>query len=88
MIVEFVQFKYPPGWSREQILADARTSVPRWRCRSTARLNPRLIARVRTTAMTTSTATVRIWRGCRSVTNAVRNDGFCVSGEGTTAPEG
>ena len=31
MIVEFVQFKYPPGWSREQILADARTSVPRWR---------------------------------------------------------
>jgi hypothetical protein len=25
MIVEFVQFKYPPGWSREQILADART---------------------------------------------------------------
>ena len=31
MIVEFVQFKYPPGCSREQILADARTSVPRWR---------------------------------------------------------
>jgi len=31
MIVEFVQFKYPPGRSREQILADARTSVPRWR---------------------------------------------------------
>lgn len=31
MIVEFVQFRYPPGWSRDQILADARTSVPRWR---------------------------------------------------------
>ena len=31
MIVEFVQFKYPPGWTREQILEDARTSVPRWR---------------------------------------------------------
>ena len=31
MIVEYVQFKYPAGWTREQILADARTSVPRWR---------------------------------------------------------
>ena len=31
MIVEVVQFKYPEGWTREQIVADARTSVPRWR---------------------------------------------------------
>ena len=31
MIVEFVQFKYPPGWTREAILEDARTTVPRWR---------------------------------------------------------
>ena len=30
MIVEFVQFKYPPGLTREQILADGRTTVPRW----------------------------------------------------------
>ena len=31
MIVEVVQFNYPQGWSREKIVADARTSVPRWR---------------------------------------------------------
>jgi len=31
MIVEFVQFNYPPGWTREQILEDARTTIPRWR---------------------------------------------------------
>jgi hypothetical protein len=31
MIVEFVQFTYPPGLSREQILDDARTTIPRWR---------------------------------------------------------
>lgn len=31
MIVEFVQFRYPPGLTREQILEDARTTVPRWR---------------------------------------------------------
>lgn len=31
MIVEYVQFKYPPGLTREQILEDARTTVPRWR---------------------------------------------------------
>jgi len=31
MIVEFVQFKYPPGLTREQILEDGRTTIPRWR---------------------------------------------------------
>src|ERR1700720_4978144 len=31
MIVEFVQFTYPPGLTREQILEDARTTIPRWR---------------------------------------------------------
>ncbi len=31
MIVEFVQFSYPPGMTREQILEDARTTIPRWR---------------------------------------------------------
>jgi hypothetical protein len=31
MIVEFVQFNYPPGWTREQILEDGRSTVPRWR---------------------------------------------------------
>ena len=31
MIVEFVQFTDPPGLSREQILDDARTTIPRWR---------------------------------------------------------
>jgi len=31
MIVEFVQFKYPSGLTREQILEDARTTIPRWR---------------------------------------------------------
>jgi hypothetical protein len=31
MIVEVVEFKYPDGWTREQIVADARTTVPRWR---------------------------------------------------------
>jgi hypothetical protein len=31
MIVEFVQFTYPHGLTREQILEDARTTVPRWR---------------------------------------------------------
>jgi len=29
MIVEFVQFTYPPGMTREQIL-EARTTIPRW----------------------------------------------------------
>jgi hypothetical protein len=31
VIVEFVQFEYPPGLTREQILEDARTTVARWR---------------------------------------------------------
>jgi hypothetical protein len=31
MIVEFVQFTYPPGLTREQILEDARPTIPRWR---------------------------------------------------------
>ena len=31
MIVEYVQFNYPPGLTREQILEDARTTIPRWR---------------------------------------------------------
>jgi hypothetical protein len=31
MIVEHVQFTYPPGMTREQILEDARTTIPRWR---------------------------------------------------------
>ena len=31
MIVEFVQFKYPAGMSREDILADGRTTIQRWR---------------------------------------------------------
>ena len=31
MIVEFVQFTYPPVLTREQILEDARTTIPRWR---------------------------------------------------------
>lgn len=31
MIVEYVQFRYPPGMTREQILDDARTTIPRWR---------------------------------------------------------
>jgi len=31
MIVEFVQFNYPPGLTREQILEDGRTTIPRWR---------------------------------------------------------
>ena len=31
MIVEFVQFTYPRGLTREQILDDARTTIPRWR---------------------------------------------------------
>lgn len=31
LIVEFVQFTYPPGLTRQQILEDARTTVPRWR---------------------------------------------------------
>jgi len=30
MIVEYVQFKYPEGMTREQILADGRTTIPRW----------------------------------------------------------
>jgi hypothetical protein len=30
MIVEFVEFKHPPGWTRDQILDDARASVARW----------------------------------------------------------
>lgn len=31
MIVEFVQFKRAPGVSREEVLADARTTIPKWR---------------------------------------------------------
>jgi len=31
MIVEYVQFQYPPGLTREQILDDARATIPRWR---------------------------------------------------------
>ena len=31
MIVELVLFKSPPGMSRDEILADAKTTVPRWR---------------------------------------------------------
>ena len=31
MIVEHVQFTYPRGMTREQILEDARTTIPRWR---------------------------------------------------------
>ena len=31
MIVEYVQFKYPPGWTREQILEDARPTAVKWR---------------------------------------------------------
>ena len=30
MIGEFVRFNYPPGWTREQILEDGRTTIPRW----------------------------------------------------------
>ena len=30
MIVEYVQFQYPPGMTREQILEDARTTIARW----------------------------------------------------------
>ena len=37
MIVELVLFKSPPGMDREAILADARTTVPRWRA------NPELL---------------------------------------------
>ena len=31
MIVEYVLFKSPPGKSREDILADAKLTVPKWR---------------------------------------------------------
>ena len=31
MIVEFVRFRTPKGWSREQVLEDARATVDRWR---------------------------------------------------------
>ena len=31
MIVEYVLFKSPPGKSRDEILADARKTVPKWR---------------------------------------------------------
>jgi hypothetical protein len=30
MIVELVTFTLPAGWDRERVLADARTTVPRW----------------------------------------------------------
>jgi hypothetical protein len=63
-------------------------SVPRRRCRSTACLKARLITRVSAMEIATSTATVMRWRGCRSLMKALRNDGFCGSREGTTAPEG
>jgi hypothetical protein len=31
MIVELVLFRSPPGQSRDEILADAKTTIPRWR---------------------------------------------------------
>lgn len=31
MIVEFVEFRHKPGMTREQILEDARVTVPKWR---------------------------------------------------------
>ena len=31
MIVEYVQFRYPAGWTREQILDDARPTAVKWR---------------------------------------------------------
>ncbi len=31
MIVEYVLFKSPPGKSRDEILADAKQTVPKWR---------------------------------------------------------
>ena len=31
MIVEFVEFRHPPGWTREQVLEDARHTVEKWR---------------------------------------------------------
>lgn len=31
MIVEFVEFRHKPGQSREEILDDARATVPKWR---------------------------------------------------------
>ena len=31
MIVEYVLFKRAPGMTREQILEDSRTTIPRWR---------------------------------------------------------
>jgi hypothetical protein len=31
MIVEYVLFKSPPGKNREEILADAKLTVPKWR---------------------------------------------------------
>ncbi|MDE2362898.1 MAG: hypothetical protein KGM42_09485 [Hyphomicrobiales bacterium] len=31
MIVEFVRFPKPEGWTREDVLADARTVVEKWR---------------------------------------------------------
>ncbi|MFO1115289.1 MAG: monooxygenase [Beijerinckiaceae bacterium] len=31
MIVELVEFRVPPGWTREQILEDARHTVAKWR---------------------------------------------------------
>jgi|SRR5579883_1114772 hypothetical protein len=31
MIVEFVQFRYPPGWTRDEILKDARPTAATWR---------------------------------------------------------
>ena len=31
MIVEYVLFKSPPGKSRDEILADAKLTVPKWR---------------------------------------------------------
>jgi hypothetical protein len=34
MIVEYVLFKYPPGWTREQILEDARPTATKWRANS------------------------------------------------------
>ena len=30
MIVEFVQFRHPPGWTSAQILEDARHTVAKW----------------------------------------------------------
>ena len=34
MIIEFVEFKHPAGWSRERILEDAKHTIPKWSANS------------------------------------------------------